>query len=640
MLVRPPNRTGWGFMWSPLAINLEYIAAYVANDVKAIKIVNQEFDDTDITDHIKEFEPDFFGVTMSATDHSSGLALCRTAKKFGITTAVGGYHPTAIPDEMLRHSQIDMVFRGESELTMKELIAQGTPENIDGISYRNNGDVVHNAVRQPIQDLDSLPFPARHHRVGDECDRWLTSGSSHRDQVHTSRGCWGKCTFCCEPSMSLSAQRYRSPENVFKEIQEVYKLHDEEELVILFGDPHLMGRPKLIDQLSEMLIDADMNIMFTAMVRADSIAKNPSTVEKMVRAGIIGYCMGIESPDLGQLNGTKKGITNEIQQNAVGLLRKNHAVAGGTFIIGLPGQTEEEIMTFPEYARSLGMINAAFAIVTPQAGTEFYDEMDSQGLIDIKDWTKYDQMHSVFKHDTISRDRLEELFVRCLGRFYALDILVDDMIEAQYRQGDGRKITLNNALRHFQARFSFITSAGPQYRPQDGEKYRTLFLKAQINPWTRQRTEEVGIHNMMHLDMFLKVLGNQKIQISVLDQGKPFIHYVLKTTKDKIEYIDICEDAHEDATLTFRLDPEITHQKKSRVALSLLTSIIRQRQLSTLIRGGVAAFVDHINVTKQSKPTPMMTLPQQYLEDRCLADGWNGGLTTKPDQSSTDRPDA
>ncbi len=157
MLVRPPSRTGWGFMWSPLAINLEYIAAYIANDVDEIRIVNQEFDDTDIKDHIREFEPDLFGVTMSATDHSSGLALCRTAKESGITTAIGGYHPTAIPDEMLGHSQVDLVFRGESELTMKELIAQGSPENVDGISYRDNGGIVHNAKRHLIEDLDSLP---------------------------------------------------------------------------------------------------------------------------------------------------------------------------------------------------------------------------------------------------------------------------------------------------------------------------------------------------------------------------------------------------------------------------------------------------------------------------------------------------
>ena len=98
MLVRPLTRCGWGFMWAPLAINLEYIAAYIEKDVDEIMIVNREFDQTPIEKYIKDFSPDLFGVTMSATEHNSGLKLCKTAKKFGITTAVGGYHPTAIPN--------------------------------------------------------------------------------------------------------------------------------------------------------------------------------------------------------------------------------------------------------------------------------------------------------------------------------------------------------------------------------------------------------------------------------------------------------------------------------------------------------------------------------------------------------------
>jgi magnesium-protoporphyrin IX monomethyl ester (oxidative) cyclase len=428
MLVRPDNRCGWGFMWSPLAINLEYIAATIENDVDKIKIVNQEFDDTPISEHIRNFKPDFFGVTMSATEHYSGLELCKTAKKHGITTAVGGYHPTAIPMDMMKHSQVDMVFKGESEITFKEFIKQGTPEDIPGITYRDNGSMINNPDRPLIEDLDSLPFPARHLRTGNECDHWLNYGLGHRDQVHTSRGCWGKCTFCCEPSMSMSVQRYRDPDNVMKEIKEVYKIHDEEKLHILFGDPHFLGKSDRVERLCDLLISENMDITFTAMVRADSIAKNPEVVKKMVKAGVIGYCMGIESPAQGELNNTKKGISAQMQKDAVRLLRENHAVAGGTFIIGLPGQTEEEIKVFPEYARSLGMINAAFAIVTPQAGTEFYNELDSKGLISDRDWTSYDQMHSVFDHDTLSKDKLEQLLTHCIGRFYAPDIFIDDII--------------------------------------------------------------------------------------------------------------------------------------------------------------------------------------------------------------------
>jgi radical SAM superfamily enzyme YgiQ (UPF0313 family) len=610
-------------MWAPLAINLEYIAGYVESDVDELMIVNQEFDDTDISHHLKEFNPDLFGVTMSATDQKDGLGLCKAAKNMGITTVVGGFQPTAIPDEILKFPQVDMVFRGESEITMKEFIAAGTPENINGISYRNNGSIIHNPKRKLIEDLDSIPFPARHLRRGDECDRWLTKSGLHRDQIHASRGCWGKCTFCCEPSMSHSVQRYRAPEKVFEEIKEVYKYHDEEPLFILLGDPHFSGKPKHIEPLCDLLIEADMDISFCAMARADMIAKNPPIVKKMVKAGIMAYCMGMETPDEGGLKNTKKGISNELQAKAVHLLRKNHANAGGTFVMGLPGQTEEEMKTFPEYARHLGMTNAAFAIATPQAGTEFFDELDSAGLIDLRDWDLHDQMHSVFIHDQVSRHRLEQLLAHCIGRFYAPDVFIDDIIDSQYRDEDGRKITLSGLGRYMRDRLDFILTAGPVYRPEDGQEFGAIFLKAQINPYTRKRTEKIGLHNMMELEAFLRVFGNQKVQIAVSAGNGPFVYYVMKTTKSTVEYIDICDKPHNNPSLSINIDLNDLNEKKSKLIFKTLFNFAKRGELLALGRGILAGLVNHIAVTKSSKTSENMTLPKEYLETGYRLSGWD-----------------
>jgi len=359
MLVRPRSRCGWGYMWAPLAINLEYIAASILDVVDDVKIVNQEFDESPIEGHIKEFQPDLFGVTMSATDHQSGLELCKIAKKKGMTTMVGGYHPTAIPDILLSNKYVDMVFRGESETTAREYMEKGGPEGIDGISYKVGKKKIHNAERAVVKDLDSLRLPARHLRAGNECQMWTKKGERHRDQIHTSRGCWGKCTFCCEPSMSKSRQRFRTPDNIMEEVYEVHKYHNKEPLIVIWGDPHFFGRPRMVDKLCDRLIEADLDMVFTAMLRADTVAKHPKIVKKMVKAGIAGYCMGIETPCEDHLDTTKKYISNQIQKDAVQRLRRNHAVAGGTFVIGVPGQTEEEIITFSEFARNLGMTNAA-----------------------------------------------------------------------------------------------------------------------------------------------------------------------------------------------------------------------------------------------------------------------------------------
>ena len=95
-------------MWAPLALNLEYVAAGI-EDLCEVRIINQEFDGTPIERHIADFRPDLFGVTMSATDHDSGLELCARAKRAGCTTIVGGYHPTAIPCELMGRPEVDIV---------------------------------------------------------------------------------------------------------------------------------------------------------------------------------------------------------------------------------------------------------------------------------------------------------------------------------------------------------------------------------------------------------------------------------------------------------------------------------------------------------------------------------------------------
>jgi len=632
-------------MWAPLAINLEYVAAAI-EDISDVRIVNQEFDSTPIGEHLRDFVPDLFGVTMSATDHVSGLELCGAAKKAGCTTILGGYHPTAIPDEMLGQPQIDIVCRGESELTMRELLENGGPENVDGLSFRSGGKVLHNPPRECVSDLDSLRFPARHLRAGNECQMWTSRGERHRDQIHTSRGCWGKCTFCCEPSMSGSRQRFRTAENIMREVRQVYELHHREPVICIWGDPHFMGKPALVDKLCDMLIDADMDIIFTAMLRADTVARHPKTVEKMVRAGIVGYCMGIETPSEGHLGSTKKEISNEIQRIAVRNLRRNHAVAGGTFVIGLPGQTKEEILTFPEYARNLGMTNAAFAIATPQAGSEFYHELEQRGLINDRDWTRYDQMHLVFRHEKLSAREAEELLTGCLGRFYALDILLDDMIAYQFRERGGRKMTVKEAFEHFRDRFDFIMNAGGDYQPEESLYFGKVFLTAQVQPYTRIRTEKIGIHNIVDLEAVLAVMGDQKLQATLVHGGKAFAHYVVKTGPDRVHYLDICGRPHEDATVNVELhmeDLKILEKSKGRFAAAIVSRMLRKSRWRSLASTAMALFTAYLEVKgkktgsnghgmkngQKVRPNDSgekrIIVPEGFFDDYAPADGWDPG---------------
>jgi magnesium-protoporphyrin IX monomethyl ester (oxidative) cyclase len=116
---------------------------------------------------------------------------------------------------MLSHPQIDMVIRGEGEATMKEFVGMDTFENVRGLSYKKNGKIIHNEDRKPIDNIDALPFPARYLR---QYSYKSQDRVTDCDVITMFRGCYGLCSFCCEPRMSRGCLRSRSPENVMKEI--------------------------------------------------------------------------------------------------------------------------------------------------------------------------------------------------------------------------------------------------------------------------------------------------------------------------------------------------------------------------------------------------------------------------------------
>jgi len=551
LLVKPPGRKGLGFASDVIPIGLEYIAASLEDIVDEVNIIDMELEQSSFHTFLDALNPDLVGITMSATDHEEGLRIAKIAKENGCTTVLGGYHPTAIPDELLSYPQVDMIIRGEGEYTMKELVQKGSFGDILGLSYKEDGKIVHNCDRPLIQDLDALPFPARHLRRHEYKDHMFEE-DREREVITISRGCWGRCSFCCEPMMCRGHQRFRSPENVIKELLEIVSFHKGRPLSIFVTDPNFLGSPKRVDRLCDLLHQSKLDIRFSVLVRADSVVRNPELIEKMCENGILSYEMGIESPKAEDLKNIKKNITVEMQEKAVKILGDNGAWAGGTFVIGLPGQTEEEIKRFPTYAKKIGLTGAAFGVATPFPGTEFYRDIAQEGLIVERDWSRYDEMHSVFKLKHLSRERLEELATYCHARFWTLDTLIE---QARFSLKSGRKVSLEdfiggllNALR-----FGWNTTADLQ--TENLLIHRKIATEAGANSCVEEYTREVGVHNIIEFPQFLfKVLGEQRIQFTIKSEGVPITSYIIKTTAGTVEYVKAVSGRLEDATINLDVD--------------------------------------------------------------------------------------
>jgi len=543
LLVKPSGRKGLSFAFDLIPTGLEYIAAYIENTVDQVHIVDMEMDHRKFQDLINLYCPDLVGISLSATEHNESLRLAKIAKKNGVTTVIGGYHPTSVPDLMLSYPQIDMVIRGEGELTMKELVERGTPENVLGVSHKKNGIIIHNDDRPRIENLDILPFPARHLR---QYPYKSQNRTTDNDVIVMSRGCNGLCSFCCEPSMSSGCLRCRSPENVMKEILEIAEYHQRKPLNVIFADPNFMGNPRGVDRLCDLLMEQDLNIEFGALVRADAMAKYPEIVKKMCRAGILKFEMGIESPNSKDLKSTRKGITNRVHWEAVRNIRENGGRPGGTFVIGLPDQTIEEIKTFPIYAKEIGLTAAAFGIATPFPGTEFYQELDSQGLIFETNWDNFDEMHSVYRTKHLSKEMIEELATYCMAKFWNVDTFIDQEMVAQKRTT--RKKRLTDFTRERILNLGFMANNGNELQKDNFGQHIKTFLEAYVDPRVETYTRKVGVHQVLEMTRFLRILGYQKVQCTLsLDDAT--VSFVFKTTRKTVDYVRVIRGRQDDSTI-------------------------------------------------------------------------------------------
>ena len=551
MLVKPRGKRGLGFIADPIPIGLEYIAAIIEKEVKDVQVLDLELEKQPFQMYIDRYSPDLVGISMSATEHDEGLRLASIANTNRVTTVLGGYHPTAIPGELLSYPQVDIVVRGEGEYTFRDLVRRGAPEDVLGLSYKKDGVVIHNEDRPCIEQLDSLPFPARHLRRVKYLNHMYKEGREN-DVITMSRGCYGKCSFCCETYMNHGNVRFRSPENIMDELHEISDYHQGKPLKIFVTDPSFMSNPKIMDRLCDLLLQSGLDIRFSVMARVDSIVRNPGLVKKMCAAGIQSYELGFESANEEILNDVNKGITLGLQREAVEILLENGANISGTFVIGLPGQSEADIKNLPVYAKQLGLMNAAFGIATPFAGTEFYDDLEKENLIFDHDWTNYDEMHSVYKLDTVNPRRLEELQTYCLVRFWTLNTF---LIGLSRKLDTGGKISLKQLVDEIASKIRFARDAGLDLREDGVNDQLRVLLDASVDSDVEERHRNIAIHDIVELSRFLTIIGSQKIQLS-LSLDDHVASYIVETSSKKVHQVKVISGVADDATMTIKVDLE------------------------------------------------------------------------------------
>lgn len=369
---------------------------------------------------------DAVGLTCTTSQFKKALRIAERAHDAGKTVVMGGPHPTSSADEVLGSGVVDFVVRGEGELTVVELFAalpHGNGVHVDyskilGLSWKDadNGRIVHNPPRPFVSDLDRLPPPARDLGGAEFHYRNRGVDGTVSPTMITTRGCPFGCKFCDVHVLAGKRFRTRDPERCVDEMEFLVKEYGATSLRIV--DDIINFSTERIHRLFDAVIRRGLNLKIWVMGRADMLLKDPSTAEKMAKAGVNMMFLGIESPHKRVLKSYHKGgkASADTSAEAVRLLRENGIGAFGGFILGEPSETEKEIRETIDYAREINPATAQFSILTPYPGTETWLELKDRLIV--TDWDLFDGLHAVFNGDYLSAREMESLLRRAYLKFY------------------------------------------------------------------------------------------------------------------------------------------------------------------------------------------------------------------------------
>ncbi|MCU0848984.1 MAG: B12-binding domain-containing radical SAM protein [Spirochaetes bacterium] len=410
MLINPP----YPFEESPSPpFGLMSLAAYL--EEKGFEVIIEDYvvnpySDERVRKTIERFRPSFVGataVTMNVNRALSILGECRNADP-GLVILLGGPHATFDPGSILESNpHIDYIVRREGEITTAELLASlikgNDIESIKGISFRKNGTAIHAPDRPFIEDINILPYPARHLV---ELGKYRAIGLPVN--MVTSRGCPFECVFCVGSKMVGRRVRYFAVDRVVDEFEMLSKKGFRQ--INIVDDLFTSNRERCISVCIE-IIERGIDHPWTAFARVDTVS--PDLLSWMKRAGCTTLCFGIESGNQGILNRVKKKINLDGIKKAVDMCNGAGIVPMTSYILGLPGETPETVRETLELARRLSP-SYGYHILAPFPGTEVREKKEEFGIrILSDDWDRYDANQSVSESVTMPGSEVD----RIVGEF-------------------------------------------------------------------------------------------------------------------------------------------------------------------------------------------------------------------------------
>ena len=394
--------------------DLMYMAA-IAEECGFEAMIRDYSQGEDYKKDLNEFKPHYLVVNIATPTFVSDMAAVKLAKEIlpGVCTIVkGAPFLTYNTNTIYENPFVDYVIMGEPELTLKDIL-EGVPDNeILGICYRENFQAVKNESRPFIENLDILPFPARH--LVDNTRYKRPDNGKVQAVIKVARGCPFHCFFCLATPVSGSKVRMRSAENIVEEIRvcvEKYNIRN----FVFWSDIFNLDREWTLG-LCRKIIESGLKITWSSNSRADTM--DEEMAEMMYKSGCRLVSLGVESGSQMILNNIGKRITLDDIRNTVKILKKNKIKIYNYFVIGLPWETEQTVEETIKFTIELDSNFISFYTATPLPGTKYFAFAMANKLVEGNLDFREAYYQPVVKSYALTKDRIFELHKRALKRFY------------------------------------------------------------------------------------------------------------------------------------------------------------------------------------------------------------------------------
>lgn len=381
VLIEPSHRFPVGTQMVGFPLGLLYLISYLREHVKDISVEMISFRMKDVLKEKYSIEEvvgnfDIVGATSITSNFDSAIEVIEAAKRGGSITVIGGIFPSYNADWIMRNfTCVDYLIRGDGEISFANLtnciIEKELPFNVKGLSWRHNGEIIHNQEEDFI-DLNSIPMPA-FDMLNIEQYRKLAPAS-----IYSIRGCSWSCKFCSLSPFRKNHALYLGIDEVLTELK-IFKQWGFSK-VRIEDETATLNRSRSVEMFRR-IADANLGLEFNIKTRVDAI--DQELLKLMWDAGVRQIKYGLEVPEETSLKEMHKGVHFSEVERALEITLETGFRIAGVYVLGWPGVKPSHIKEHSKFINKWGNMEnfiTMFTFITPHPGTPLWNEAQSLGL--------------------------------------------------------------------------------------------------------------------------------------------------------------------------------------------------------------------------------------------------------------------